>query len=121
MGRAGVFSGGMDTVARGTSDRPQKMRPNQESKAGAWRIARDVQWRVWDGEVVAYSDTTGDTHHFADIAAFVFRILADNAASEPDIRDLAAREIELPAAIDRDTALRRTLALFERLALIEAA
>ena len=49
----------------------------RRASAPAWRIAPDVLWRVWDGEVVAYSGTTGDTHHFADIAAFLFRILAE--------------------------------------------
>lgn len=93
----------------------------RRASAPAWRIAPDVLWRVWDGEVVAYSGTTGDTHHFADIAAFLFRILAEKAASEQDLLDAAAREIELPAAVDRGTAIRRSLALLERLELIEAA
>jgi PqqD family protein of HPr-rel-A system len=85
------------------------------------RIGSFVQWREWDGEIVAYNDRTGDTHHFADLAAWMFRLLATTSASADAIADAVGNEIELPATIDRDAAIARTLDLFARLDLIEAA
>lgn len=85
------------------------------------RIGSFVQWRDWDGEIVAYNDRTGDTHHFADLAAWLFRQLAQTPLSDAAIADTAAREIELPASVDRAAALARTLDLFARLDLVEAA
>ena len=49
---------------------------------GATRIGGFVQWREWDGEIVAYNDRTGDTHHFADLAAWLFRKLAEAPATK---------------------------------------
>ena len=85
------------------------------------RIGSFVAWREWDGEIVAYNDRTGDTHHFADMAAWLFRLLATAARSDEAIATAAANEIELPASVDRSAAIRRTLDLFARLDLIEAA
>ncbi|HLI22168.1 MAG TPA: HPr-rel-A system PqqD family peptide chaperone [Stellaceae bacterium] len=85
------------------------------------RIPSCVQWRDWDGEIVAYNDRTGDTHHFADLAAWLFRKLAAAPASAEAIADAAAGEIELPARIDRGAAIARTLELFARLDLLEPA
>lgn len=85
------------------------------------RIGGFVQWREWDGEIVAYSDRTGDTHHFADLAAWLFRLLAGASLSDEAIAQTAEREIELPANVDHDAAIARTLDLFAKLELIEAA
>lgn len=85
------------------------------------RIGSFVRWRDWEGEIVAYNDRTGDTHHFADLAAWLFRLLAEAPLSEEAIALAAAREIELPPSIDRAVALKRALDLFARLELIEAA
>lgn len=87
----------------------------------ATRIGAGVEWRDWDGEIVAYNDRTGDTHHFADVAAWLFRLLATAPRSDAAIAAAADREIELPARVDRAAAIRRTLELFARLDLIEAA
>lgn len=89
--------------------------------AARHRIGSYVQWRDWDGEIVAYNDRTGDTHHFADLAAWLFRRLSAAPLSDAAIAETAAREIELPPAIDRAAALARTLDLFARLDLLEAA
>jgi PqqD family protein of HPr-rel-A system len=89
--------------------------------AQAKRIGAFVLWREWDGEIVAYNDRTGDTHHFADLAAWLFRLLATVPANDDAIAAAAADEIELPATIDRAGAIARTLDLFARLELIEAA
>lgn len=85
------------------------------------RIGSFVHWREWGGEIIAYNDRTGDTHHFADLSAWLFRLLTRAPASDAAIADAAAREIELPAAIDRDAVIARTIALFTRLDLLEAA
>jgi PqqD family protein of HPr-rel-A system len=85
------------------------------------RIGSFVQWREWDGEIVAYNDRTGDTHHFADLAAWMFRLLTTMSANAEAIAAAASDEIELPPAIDRAAAIARTLDLFARLDLIEAA
>jgi PqqD family protein of HPr-rel-A system len=98
----------------GTADAP-------DTAIGAQRISPLVQWREWDGEIVAYNDRTGDTHHFADLAAWLFRKLAEAPATKTEIAAIAADEIELPAAIDGDAALARTLALFTTLDLLESA
>jgi PqqD family protein of HPr-rel-A system len=87
----------------------------------AQRIGGFVQWREWDGEIVAYNDRTGDTHHFADLAAWLFRLLARTPADTAAIAAAAETEIELPASVDRAGALARTLDLFARLDLLEAA
>lgn len=85
------------------------------------RTGAFVRWRDWDGEIVAYNDRTGDTHHFADLAAWLFRLLAGGPLDDDAIAAAATREIELPAGVDRAAALQRALDLFARLELIEAA
>jgi len=82
------------------------------------RIGAFVHWREWDGEIVAYNDRTGDTHHFADLAAWLFRLLTRAPASDEAIAAAAAEEIELPPAIDRDAVIARALDLFARLDLL---
>ncbi len=62
----------------------------------ARRIGPAVQWRDWDGEIVAYNDRTGDTHHFADLAAWMFRLLIARTLDESGIHAAAEAEIELP-------------------------
>ena len=89
--------------------------------ATRWRIAHDVLWRSWDDEIVAYSDATGDTHHFADLAAWLFRLLSTEAATEHEIEATARQRIELPITVDGPAVIHRTLDMFERLSLLEAA
>ena len=43
--------------------------------AATRQIGSFVHWREWDGEIIAYNDRTGDTHHFADLSAWLFRLL----------------------------------------------
>jgi PqqD family protein of HPr-rel-A system len=88
---------------------------------GPRRIRKDVHWREWDGEIVAYNDHTGDTHHFADLAAWLFRLLAGASLGDDAIAHAAEDEIELPANVDRNAALTRALDLFVTLDLIESA
>ena len=89
--------------------------------ATRWRIAPDVLWRSWDDEIVAYSHATGDTHHFADLAAWLFRLLSSQAASAHEIEITAQQRIELPTTVDGPAVIHRTLDMFERLSLLEAA
>lgn len=89
------------------------------STVGHIRIGAFVDWREWDGEIVAYNDRTGDTHHFADLAAWLFRQLATSPQTAETLAATAAREVELPPAIDGAAAIARTLDLFARLDLAE--
>lgn len=89
--------------------------------AATRQIGSFVHWREWDGEIIAYNDRTGDTHHFADFSAWLFRRLTHAPASDMAIASAVANEIELPPAIDRDAVIARTLDLFTRLDLLEAA
>ena len=89
--------------------------------AATRRIGPFVHWREWGGEIIAYNDRTGDTHHFADLSAWLFRLLTRAPASDAAIAAAIEREIELPPAIDRDAVIVRTLDLFMRLDLLEAA
>ena len=89
--------------------------------AATRRIGPFVHWREWGGEIIAYNDRTGDTHHFADLSAWLFRLLTRAPASDAAIAAAIEREIELPPAIDRDAVIARTLDLFTRLDLLEAA
>mgnify|MGYP001556497323 CR=1 FL=1 len=82
------------------------------------RIGSFVHWREWDGEIIAYNDRTGDTHHFADLSAWLFVRLARGALSDTAIAAAVATEVELPAAIDQGAVIARTLALFTRLDLL---
>jgi PqqD family protein of HPr-rel-A system len=91
------------------------------SDAATKRIGSFVHWREWDGEIIAYNDRTGDTHHFADLSAWLFRLLTRAAASDAAIAAAVADQVELPAAIDREAVVRRTLDLFARLDLLDAA
>jgi PqqD family protein of HPr-rel-A system len=87
--------------------------------AATRRIGSFVHWREWDGEIIAYNDRTGDTHHFADLSAWIFRLLTRAPASDAAIAAAVAEEIELPPAIDRDAVIARTLDLLTRLDLLE--
>jgi PqqD family protein of HPr-rel-A system len=89
--------------------------------AASKRIGSFVHWREWDGEIIAYNDRTGDTHHFADLSAWLFCLLTRAPASDAAIAAAAANEIELPPAIDRGAVIARTLDLFARLDLLAAA
>jgi PqqD family protein of HPr-rel-A system len=91
------------------------------TEAATRRIGSFVHWREWDGEIIAYNDRTGDTHHFADLSAWIFRLLARAPASDAAIAAAVADEIELPPAIDRDAVIKRTLDLLTRLDLLEVA
>jgi PqqD family protein of HPr-rel-A system len=85
------------------------------------RIGAFVHWREWDGEIIAYNDRSGDTHHFADLSAWLFMRLTRGGLSDAAIAAAVADEVELPAAIDRNAVIARTLALLTRLDLLAAA
>jgi PqqD family protein of HPr-rel-A system len=84
------------------------------------RIGSFVRWREWDGEIIAYNDRTGDTHHFADLSAWLFIRLTRSALSDAAIAACIADEVELPPAIDQGAVIARTLELFTRLDLLES-
>ena len=85
-----------------------------------WRVARHVLMRCWDGEVLAYNDVTGHTHHFMDLAAWMFEQLAAHAQAEAELLAVAVAELELPKGGDLAASVRNSLRLFERHSLLEA-
>jgi PqqD family protein of HPr-rel-A system len=89
------------------------------SMAVAWQIAPAVRWRCWGGEIAAYDDATGDTHHLADLAAWVFGRLAEDAASVAGLTHAASRAVELPAGTDLSAAIAETVGLLHQRRLIE--
>jgi|SRR5579863_845753 len=85
---------------------------------GAWRIATAVDWRAWDGEIVAYDDRSGDTHHFADFAGWLFARLAAAPADARSLTAVATDAVELRCGAPAAT-VDRTLALFHKLDLLD--
>jgi PqqD family protein of HPr-rel-A system len=86
-----------------------------------WRLGGTVRWRLWQDEAVAYNGRTGDTHHFADFAAWTFARLAAGPARGADLARAAADSVELRSGSDPGDTVERTLALLARLELIERA
>lgn len=93
--------------------------PSPGPTDATWRIAAEVDWRGWDGEIVAYSGRSGDTHHFADFAAWLFARLAAEPADAAALAAAAARAIELRSGEPPRATVDRTLALFRRLDLLD--
>jgi PqqD family protein of HPr-rel-A system len=85
----------------------------------AWQLADGILWRAWDGEVVAYNELTGDTHHFMDLAAWVFEALTARPATPDGLAQAAADGVEVPPDQDLAASLARTLDLFRTLRLVE--
>ena len=56
--------------------------PPPMTDAATRAIGSFVHWREWDGEIIAYNDRTGDTHHFADFSAWLLRRLTHAPASD---------------------------------------
>ena len=85
---------------------------------GTWRIAEAVDWRTWNGEIVAYNDRSGDTHHFADFAGWLFARLATTPGDVPSLTAAATDALELRCGAPTAT-VERTLALFHKLDLLD--
>lgn len=93
--------------------------PSPPSDAtGTWRIAEAVDWRAWNGEIVAYNDRSGDTHHFADFAGWLFARLATAPGNVPSLTAAATDALELRCGAPTAT-VERTLALFHKLDLLD--
>jgi len=84
-----------------------------------WRLAfPSIAWRDLDGEVVVYSDATGDTHHLGTLAGVTIRALADSPSGlrlEALLRELQDRHLIEPEPL-RDE-LDRTLGELAKLKL----
>jgi PqqD family protein of HPr-rel-A system len=86
----------------------------------AWQLAAHVLVRTWDGEIVAYNDETGHTHHFMEIAAWILEGISARAMTEGDVMAAAAAELEPPAEGELAASIRSSFALLQGLGLIEA-
>jgi PqqD family protein of HPr-rel-A system len=94
--------------------------PDTATADGAtWRVAGQVRWRLWEDEAAVYSGRTGDTHHLADLAAWVFGFLCRGPASATGLARAAETSVELRSGEAPGAAIGRTLALLGRLNLIE--
>jgi PqqD family protein of HPr-rel-A system len=93
--------------------------PEDAIAAGIWRLSPLVRWRLWEDEAVAYNDHTGDTHHFADFAAWVFARLCQKPASVQDLAQEARTSVELRSGENPESVVGRTLDLLWRLRIIE--
>jgi len=93
--------------------------PTPNPQAETWRIAAEVDWRAWSGEIVAYNGRSGDTHHFADFAGWMFAQLAAQPASAAVLASAAADTVELRSGEAPQQTVERTLALFQQLDLLE--
>ena len=94
---------------------------NDAIEAGTWRLSPRVRWRLWDDEAVAYNDVSGDTHHFADFAAWVFARLCQKPESAAGLAREAKTSVELRTGETPESVVGRTLELLWRLRLIEKA
>jgi len=93
--------------------------PAPSTQPETWRIAAEVDWRAWPGEIVAYNGRSGDTHHFADFAGWLFARLAARPASAAALASAAADTVELRSGEAPRQTVERTLALFRQLDLLE--
>jgi PqqD family protein of HPr-rel-A system len=89
--------------------------------ATSWRLASQVLMRAWGGEVVAYNDVTGHTHHFMELAAWIFEHLSARTMTEADLMTAAATELDSQTDSGLATSIRNSLALLQGLGLIETA
>jgi PqqD family protein of HPr-rel-A system len=90
-------------------------------EAGTWRLVPRVRWRLWEDEAVAYNEISGDTHHFADFAAWVFARLCEKPESAAELAREAGNSVELRSDENPESVIGRTLELLWRLRLIEKA
>ncbi|MGA2087997.1 MAG: HPr-rel-A system PqqD family peptide chaperone [Stellaceae bacterium] len=84
-----------------------------------WRVAGQARWRLWEDEAVVYNGRTGDTHHLADFAAWVFAALCRSPASAAGLARESLASVELRSGETPEAAITRTLDLLRRLTLIE--
>jgi len=84
-----------------------------------WRVSGQARWRLWEDEAVVYNGHTGDTHHLADFAAWVFARLCRNPASAAGLARAAETSVELRSGEAPGQVIGRTLDLLRRLRLIE--
>lgn len=87
--------------------------------AETWRIASEVDWRSWNGEIAAYNGRSGDTHHFADFAAWLFSHLASQPADAATLAAAAGNALELRSGEPPRATVDRTLTMFRQLDLLE--
>ena len=97
---------------------------NSVSDAGpadgeTWRVTGQARWRLWEDEAVVYNGRTGDTHHLADFAAWVFACLCRGPASAAGLARESLASVELRSGEAPGAAVGRTLDLLRRLNLIE--
>lgn len=76
-------------------------------------------WRQWDGEIVVYSDLSGDTHHLDALAAEVFEALIEAPSDFDGLVKRISASLSLEPATELRDALAGVLQGFEAFGLLE--
>lgn len=73
--------------------------PTDNSRQDRWQVRRqhDVTWRAWDGEVVIYDDSSGDTMKLDIIMSEIFRFMLHGPATRSEIVRHLASAFDLEA------------------------
>jgi PqqD family protein of HPr-rel-A system len=84
-------------------------------------ISRDARltWREWEGDIVLYSDASGNTHRLEGIAAAAFEALIAGPIEREQLADHIATELEVTRDALFDSALAEALAKLLKLGLLE--
>jgi PqqD family protein of HPr-rel-A system len=89
-----------------------------------WRpvASEDICWREWDGELVAYSGRTGNTHLLNPLSGLVLRQLAEarSPLSSQELTESIRQSESLESGISLIEAIETVVAELERLGLVES-
>jgi len=87
----------------------------------AWRLTSQspLLWRAWDGEMVVYSDASGDTHHLDALGAEAFEALLGAPATLLELRDRLSGSLGVEPTAELSNALAALIRRFVEFGLIE--
>jgi len=102
----------------GVHDEPVVPAAAEAGGSAKWRLRPEVHWRCWDGAAIAFSEGTGNTHYFTDLAAWVLEHLAHRPMTARDLETAAAEEIQLPPENDIAPSLQASLEVLQTLNLL---
>jgi PqqD family protein of HPr-rel-A system len=73
------------------------------SESVVWRIvSEEIAWRELDGEIVVFSDATGNTHHLGAAASALLSTLVEHPTGMDSDRLLVALEQRIRAIDDKE-------------------
>ena len=78
--------------------------------------------RAWDGEMVVYDESSGDTHSLDPLATALLIILQENgAATVADLSGVAAAQLEEDEKLEPEAVVTEALEVLQTLRLVECA